>query len=296
MKLILSRKGLDSSSGGIPSPILPDGTLCWIPIPEESPTKPGLPKYVDLTFQGWNLGEVVETLSGGKLSRNSTVHLDPNIYDGWRESLPGWVPAFGQWGAAEGHLRNNNVGPGDLFLFFAWFRQTEIYRGKLRYVPGSPDIHVIYGWLLVGERKSVDISAEWEPGLKVHPHVIGEPYGSLDAVYLASSQDKDCSLSIPGSAGLFDRLNESRILTLDGASRSIWCLPADFRPAGRDALSYHGDLSRWEQIDNERVKLRTVVRGQEFVLDLESYPGVAQWIERDIFSHPEEWKVTAHQH
>ena len=33
MKVILSRKGFDSSNGGIPSPILPDGTLLSFPIP-----------------------------------------------------------------------------------------------------------------------------------------------------------------------------------------------------------------------------------------------------------------------
>ena len=33
MKIILSRKGFDSSNGGIPSPIMPDGTLISMPIP-----------------------------------------------------------------------------------------------------------------------------------------------------------------------------------------------------------------------------------------------------------------------
>jgi len=33
MKLILSRKGFDSTYGGYPSPILPDGTLLSLPIP-----------------------------------------------------------------------------------------------------------------------------------------------------------------------------------------------------------------------------------------------------------------------
>ena len=33
MKVILSRKGFDSSNGGCPSPIMPDGTLLSMPIP-----------------------------------------------------------------------------------------------------------------------------------------------------------------------------------------------------------------------------------------------------------------------
>jgi Nucleotide modification associated domain 3 len=42
MKLILSRKGFDSAYGGVPSPILPDGTLCPLPIPSnEAPCLKG---------------------------------------------------------------------------------------------------------------------------------------------------------------------------------------------------------------------------------------------------------------
>lgn len=34
MKIILSRKGFDSSNGGQPNPIMPDGTLLSLPIPD----------------------------------------------------------------------------------------------------------------------------------------------------------------------------------------------------------------------------------------------------------------------
>lgn len=36
MKVILSRKGMDSKSGGIANPILPDGTLLSLPIPDKT--------------------------------------------------------------------------------------------------------------------------------------------------------------------------------------------------------------------------------------------------------------------
>ena len=48
MKVVLSRKGMDSRAGGIPSPILPDGTLLSLPIPNE---KSGVP-YGDLVYKG----------------------------------------------------------------------------------------------------------------------------------------------------------------------------------------------------------------------------------------------------
>ena len=35
MKIILSRKGFDSENGETQSPILPDGTLLSLPIPDE---------------------------------------------------------------------------------------------------------------------------------------------------------------------------------------------------------------------------------------------------------------------
>ncbi len=36
MKIILSRKGFDSSAGGVPSPIFPDGGLLSLPIPDKA--------------------------------------------------------------------------------------------------------------------------------------------------------------------------------------------------------------------------------------------------------------------
>ena len=36
MKIILSRKGFDAEAGGFASPILPDGTMVSLPIPDDS--------------------------------------------------------------------------------------------------------------------------------------------------------------------------------------------------------------------------------------------------------------------
>lgn len=53
MKVVLSRKGMDSRAGGIPSPILPDGTLLSLPIPNE---KSGVP-YQQRLYQAWYVSE-----------------------------------------------------------------------------------------------------------------------------------------------------------------------------------------------------------------------------------------------
>ena len=67
-------------------------------------------------------------------------------------------------------------------------------------------------------------------------------------------------------------------LTATGASTSEWLLPAWFEPVGgRSPLTYHGDRDRWARNGNQ-VRLRTVGRGQEFVLNVSDYPEAPRWI------------------
>ena len=77
MKIILSRKGFDSSSGGYCNPILPDGkTLLSLPIPGVSDYSV---KYKDLVFpirdnDGretiMNYDQILSQLSKGKWKKN----------------------------------------------------------------------------------------------------------------------------------------------------------------------------------------------------------------------------------
>ena len=120
MKIILSRKGFDSQYGQIPSPILSDGTLLSLPIPSKMDPEV---KFKDLH------------------------HGDLSYYDIIRMER---VPSFGQEKAALRHLQNQNVGIGDVFLFFGWFRQTQYIDNRLVYTPNAPDLHVIYGYFQVG--------------------------------------------------------------------------------------------------------------------------------------------------
>jgi len=54
MKVILSRKGFDSASGGHPSPILPDGTLLSIPIPSMNYSSNCSPKFKGVKWKTWD--------------------------------------------------------------------------------------------------------------------------------------------------------------------------------------------------------------------------------------------------
>ena len=119
MKIILSRKGFDSTSGGCPNPILPDGTLLSMPIPDDEAMK-----YSDLQYNGRTYDKILASLNPGMVYDG--CHLDPDIREGIRiRPIENWIPAFGQTGSALGILRNAGVTFGDLFLFFGIFRQTQ---------------------------------------------------------------------------------------------------------------------------------------------------------------------------
>lgn len=287
MKIIFSRKGYDSAAGGIPSPIFDDETLCSFPIPSKQK-----PKLKEVRFQKTNLGFLVGQLKQDPDLAASGVHLDPDLDWKARPRKPGWLPCFGQVGAAQTHLANQGVGDGDLFLFFGWFRRVITDNGELRYRAKAQDIHCLFGWLQVG--------ALFHPGMdgtvpptwtSEHPHVRDAGYYCSDAnnntLYVASQR-----LSLPGlgrsvaGGGVFPQFTGNLQLTAPGHQRSLWRLPDFFYPTrGVPPLSYHVDLRRWRR-DKKGVLLRTVGRGQEFVLDCAYYPKALDWIKEILKGAP----------
>ena len=274
MRIILSRKGYDSASGGIPSPIFPDGALCSLPIPSTDTAH-----LKDVRFQGRPLDAIVEQLAGPDVAGRG-VHLDPDLDFDARLRQPGWLPCFGQVGASQAHLARRSIGPDDLFLFFGWFREVEMDNGGLRYRRDAPDIHCLFGWLQVGAIYRLGMAEASPPQwASDHPHVSGaERYlseGANNALYVASERLRLPGLRRPVSGGGAFRHFDPRLqLTAPGRKRSIWRLPASFRPkTGLPPLSYHSDARRWSE-DADGILLQTVGRGQEFVLDCDCYPDV----------------------
>ena len=91
-------------------------------------------------------------------------------------------------------------------------------------------------------------------------------------------------LSLPGlerevaGGGVFGYVKPCLQLTEAGGSRSIWRLPLCFQPReGVAPLSYHTDARRWTMA-GDHILLKTVARGQEFVLDCGDYPEVPHWL------------------
>jgi hypothetical protein len=271
MRLILSRKGFDSTSGGCPSPIFPDGSMLALPIPDvTSPVR-----YGDLVWRGRNLGDVVEALTRGKQRRTFGAHLDPDLRAELRPRPRHWTPLLGQRGAAQSHLRNQGVGRGDLFLFWGVFRRVD---AALRWA--GPPVHVVWGWLQVGEVVPVD-AVRGLPGwgwAAEHPHFAfpGDPSNTVYVAAPALTRDGATSKRAAGS-GCFEDFDAQRQLSAPGAVRAgTWRLPAGLFPQGRRPLTYHASAARWRRAAGH-VLLDVVSRGQEFVLDTADYPEARAW-------------------
>ena len=129
MKIVISRKGVDSESGGMASPILPCGCLCSIPIPSTLPEV----RYADIKFGKHTLQQICNELNPS-WSSHEFAHLDPDLRPEALALRPkDWRPAFGQSGAAATHLSHKGIGARDLFIFFGWFRRTIKVNGKLAF-------------------------------------------------------------------------------------------------------------------------------------------------------------------
>jgi transposase len=265
MRIILSRKGFDSEYGKQPNPILPNGTLLSLPIPDEN----GNNAFSSLLCNElkMNYYEIIYSLKPRtKIKGNDTCHLDPDLRKDVRDRLAGWKPAFGQADTALHHLQNKKVGVGDLFLFFGWFKETEMNQGKLVYKRVAKDLHVIYGYMQVGDTKRRSNAPDW---LKDHPHVGDkkERDDEKNLIYLPT--EKLSFMPDVNGCGLL-KYRKDRILTKEGMSKSKWNLPDFFKEV---EISYHPNP--WK--DNY---FQSAAKGQEFVM--EATPEILEWVKHII--------------
>jgi hypothetical protein len=166
---------------------------------------------------------------------------------------------LGQVAAAQGHLANQGVERGDLFVFWGLFRPAE-HEGRWKFV-GKAE-HRVWGWLQIGEM--IELGADGShalaerPWLNNHPHtragwtVQNVLYVACEKLTLGS-----CVLPLPGSGAL----KVGYRLSGGGAKISTWRVPDWLNPrCGGSGMTYHPP-QRWA----EDGTVQSAPRGQEFV-------------------------------
>jgi Nucleotide modification associated domain 3 len=267
MKIIFSRKGVDSGTGGCASAII-DGRPISLPIPTSAPTGTSYGDLID------PMPALATDLSGCRLSPDKPCHLDPDIdRTSLREGRPlGWRGAFGQVSAALSHLRNQGVGIGDIFIFWGLFRDGALTETGWRYV--GPRRNAIFGWLQIGE--VIDLGTDGShalaryPWLLRHPHV--SPGWSADNALFVGSELLNFRDSKKAGYGVFKRAIP--LTAKDAAKASTWEAPRWLDPtAGGVGMTYHRH-GRW--LGNGQVSV--VARGQEFVADAGERRDARDWL------------------
>ena len=254
-KLILSRKGFDSKAGGTASPILSNGSFFSIPIPQNHPSPK---KYKDLDFNGISGSELLKEVSA-KVKDTDYCHNDPLLNEK--------IGIFGQASSSQAELKNNNVGPGDLFLFFGWFKN---------FSSNGRDLHQLFGWLQIG--KIIEGSKEIKRYLRKnniqHPHGFGDTSKfSNNTIYIAKKKLELNKRKINKRGhGLFKCTHDELILTEKNKTRSRWKLSSKYFKDSKDLFL---NRMKWENEKDSTVFYRGF--GQEFILDIEKNPNVKKW-------------------
>jgi putative DNA base modification enzyme with NMAD domain len=273
MKIVFSRKGFDSQYGRVPNAVLPDGTLVSFPIED----KKSVISAEEVRRCGESVGEMVEQLTGGRMSRTYRAHLDPDLDAASYPRRPGWRPVLGQTGSSLAHLRNQCVSTGDLFLFFGWYQPVERVGSRWAYLRGAPPVHALWGWLhVVAAFAHTDVPAESAGWLAYHPH-LQRSTRKEHTLFIASDALQIDGRRVPG-AGYFPSFSRRRVLSAPGENKSVWRLPSWMHPsAERARFSYIHDESRWTKVGAE-AHVQTVGKGQEIVMTPTDSALVDGWI------------------
>lgn len=267
-KIILSRKGFDSTAGGKASPILSNGNICSIPIPahNEKFHGPSQHKYRDLKYDHVKMEDVFKEIDS-KYSLDDYCHFDPQLNQS--------IGLFGQTGSAQTELANQNVGPGDIFLFFGWFRN---YSKK-------KDLHHMFGWMQINSVLKEPDESPIKDFLKQkkikHPH--GEVYTNNTLYVSKEFIEIDNKKTTLKGFGMFKKTHPDLILTApDSVNRSKWKMPKKYFSNTKNLFLNN----RIEWIDEENCLINAHKGfGQEIVLNSELNPKLIDWVMELIQNH-----------
>ena len=289
MKIILSRKGFDIANGGKPSPILPNGQIISFPIPVNHSTD----SWEQIESNGADLDKIVKDLLPPKYWSHG-LHIDPDINRSRTKRPKDWRPAFGQFERAAGHLLNQKVEKGDLFLFFGSFKNIHQNEKSGKWEYYGKEFHSLFGWLEIGDVINTRYQNPLEvyPFLSIHPHMqpsyFSEKNRNKNNLIFVSKERSDFVENCVGG-GIFNNFTSELILSKEERTKKFWHLPRFFDPRNRieHGLSHHQQDWRWtDDIDNpEKIILQTVDIGQEFVLDTQHFPEAKDWAINLIKNH-----------
>lgn len=259
MKVILSRKGFDLKHGGIPCPILPDGTLLSFPKPNDI----GYLKYDDLlNNNGQSYLDIIHSLKPKLATTLTSARCFPNpdIQNGVYLTPPDWKPAYGQFGPSESHLDSQNITVGDIFLFYGWFKQTEYdVDGNLHFIPDAPELHIIFGYLQIG-------------AIIKNNNYIARKYHWHSNAHIDNSKKKHNTIYIPTKKLSYNNrqkgygllpYSKKLVLTKEGYHYSKWELPAFFKRPDV-TITYHNNITNGFIPNKEYFQSSSI--GQEFVI------------------------------
>ncbi len=259
-KIILSKKGFDTKNGGFPSPVFPDGTMFSIPIPSRLNEE----TYSNLNFKYRcsAIGEILNDLTNKSIIINSRrknadyteakfrCHYDPQVINDYF--------TLGQTGSALGHLNNNKVDKGDIFVFYGLFRKVEFNNNRWQY-NGNP-FHCIFAYMKVEDVIKVNnkkFNIKKYPFLENHPH--------LQPDFLDKFPHSKIYI---GNTFKYFKFDKKRILTdMDNYNGvSYWKLPVNF-----DFTEHITFIQKMEVKDNS-CYIHHKGYGQEFVISTEKLP------------------------
>ena len=271
-KIILSRKGFDSSAGCSASPIFEDGTIFSIPIPQRHKKDRNVIAQEKLTLLAnvqkgkYSGADALKKVNSKLDSKVTFCHHDPLLTDG--------IGLFGQTGKVQTELSRHNVSIGDLFLFFGWFKDYSL--------PAKPNVHQIFGWLQIDEIISGTAAIREYCASRNVSHVHANIDYPNNTLYVGSkllSMDEN-SQSVAGF-GEFDKTRPELCLTESGKTRSNWQMPLEYFNEHQNPELFSNRL-KWNGNNDNTLQCKGY--GQEFVIDVEKNPTAKDWALNLIYS------------
>ena len=280
MKVILSKKGLDSTKNNACNLLIDDGKtkeLVMIPIPNDKDTT----TYKELKlYKNMPIYDLlIENKYYSTKIKNMQCHADPNISNFFK--VKPFLGSVGQCMSAQSLLKNQKINKGDIFIFFGLFNEATFDGNKLSIHDYSNLKHIMFGYLEIGDiiepQIDIDLIEKYQkkyPWIDKQPHWNADKYKDIknNCIYIASEH---CSFdnNIPGY-GMFN-YKEDLILTKSNEKCvTHWDLPKPIRDL---KITYR---SKKETSNEYFIAAR---RGQEFVIQENDY--VTDWAKQLILNH-----------